>query len=227
MRDWTPAGLAVCQPKERQKALVLLVFFGFHVDVSENVDVREVDSEPAEQRGHPAETKRQIGAIGTEILPSGLSWTENSRRRLTLGGRGRSGWSFHRWRPGSCSQPICSCWSAGRGSAESDLQENTRKQVCFHFNRISSVLLWFLVLKGLKKHLNGSVTRSEMLNRTGSVWMWVHKFGGINFKIWPPSSNSHQTSMVPFPCFFLNIWLLSSRRWSVRLRGLLVSVAAE
>lgn len=40
----------------------------------------------------------------------------------------------------------------------------------------------------------------------------------------PPSSNNHQTSMVPLPCFFLNCWLLSSRRWSVGLRGDLESV---
>lgn len=32
---------------------LLLVFLGFGVDVSEDVDVREVDPEPAEQRGHP------------------------------------------------------------------------------------------------------------------------------------------------------------------------------
>lgn len=31
----------------------LLVFLGFGVDVSEDDDVREVDPEPAEQRGHP------------------------------------------------------------------------------------------------------------------------------------------------------------------------------
>lgn len=30
--------------------------------------------------------------------------------------------------------------------------------------------------------------------------------------------------MVPLPCFFLNCWLLSSRRWSVGLRGDLDSV---
>lgn len=30
--------------------------------------------------------------------------------------------------------------------------------------------------------------------------------------------------MVPLPCFFLNCWLVSSSRWSVRLRGDLVSV---
>lgn len=37
----------------RQILLVLvLVFLGFGVDVSEDVDVREVDPEPAEQRGH-------------------------------------------------------------------------------------------------------------------------------------------------------------------------------
>ncbi len=32
---------------------VILVFFGFGVDVPQDVDVREVDPEPAEQRGHP------------------------------------------------------------------------------------------------------------------------------------------------------------------------------
>lgn len=30
--------------------------------------------------------------------------------------------------------------------------------------------------------------------------------------------------MVPLPCFFLNCWLLSSRRWSLGLRGDLDSV---
>lgn len=33
------------------------MFFRFHIDVSENVDVREVDSEPAQQRGHPGWTR--------------------------------------------------------------------------------------------------------------------------------------------------------------------------
>lgn len=37
----------------KDSAGVVLVFLRFGVDVSENVDVREVDSEPAEQRGHP------------------------------------------------------------------------------------------------------------------------------------------------------------------------------
>lgn len=41
----------------------------------------------------------------------------------------------------------------------------------------------------------------------------------------PPSSNSHQTSMVPLPCFFLNCWLDSNSRFSVWLRGPLVSAA--
>lgn len=37
---------------------VILVFLGFGVDVSQDVDVREVDPEPAEQRGHPDGTRR-------------------------------------------------------------------------------------------------------------------------------------------------------------------------
>lgn len=31
---------------------LILVFLGFCVDVSEDVDIREVDPEPAQQRGH-------------------------------------------------------------------------------------------------------------------------------------------------------------------------------
>lgn len=35
------------------------MFLGFGVDVPEDTDVGEVDSEPAEQRGHPAGTRGQ------------------------------------------------------------------------------------------------------------------------------------------------------------------------
>lgn len=52
------------------------------------------------------------------------------------------------------------------------------------------------------------------------LWWWCWRFRGNQ----PPSSNNHQTSMVPLPCFFLNCWLLSSSRCSVGLRGDLDSV---
>lgn len=35
----------------------------------------------------------------------------------------------------------------------------------------------------------------------------------------PPSSNSHHTSTVPFPCLFWNCWLASSSLWSDTFRG--------
>lgn len=35
----------------------------------------------------------------------------------------------------------------------------------------------------------------------------------------PPSSNSHQTSTVPFPCFLRNCWLASSSLWSDTFSG--------
>lgn len=38
--------------------LSILVFFGFGVDVSQDVDVREVNPEPAEQSRHPAVKQR-------------------------------------------------------------------------------------------------------------------------------------------------------------------------
>lgn len=35
----------------------------------------------------------------------------------------------------------------------------------------------------------------------------------------PPSSKSHHTSTVPFPCFCWNCWLASNSRWSATFRG--------
>ena len=36
------------------------MFLGFGVNVSEDVDIRVVDPEPAEQRGHPEDTEWKI-----------------------------------------------------------------------------------------------------------------------------------------------------------------------
>lgn len=67
----------------------------------------------------------------------------DGRRGLTLCGRGRFGWSSLRWRPGSCSRPICSWWSAGRGSAESDLRKKTQ-ELYFGHNISSTFIGYFL-----------------------------------------------------------------------------------
>lgn len=42
---------------------ILLVFLGFGVYVSEDVNIREVDPEPAEQSGHP---EKRVHDIETE-----------------------------------------------------------------------------------------------------------------------------------------------------------------
>lgn len=41
---------------------VVLVFLGFGVYVSEDVNIREVDPEPAEQSRHPEERVHDIGS---------------------------------------------------------------------------------------------------------------------------------------------------------------------
>lgn len=45
----------------RIKAFDLLLHLGFGVDVAQNGDVREVDPELAEQRGHPAWRRHSCG----------------------------------------------------------------------------------------------------------------------------------------------------------------------
>ena len=79
-----------------------------------------------------------------------------------------------------------------------------------------------LIISSIKDLVNGIVKRACKGDANGTMKGIV---SGLLETIGhsPPSSNSHQTSMVPLPCFFLNCWLVSSSRWSLRLRGDLMS----
>lgn len=64
------------------------MLFWFHVDVSEDVDVGEVDSEPAEQRGHPGwktrRTNRQHQNLNTERFGRRLGEHVGSRSTIVV-----------------------------------------------------------------------------------------------------------------------------------------------
>ncbi len=63
-----------------------------------------------------------------------------------------------------------------------------------------------------------STGRSGLL---GDIHHWTNLPNQTSFFLpdSPPSSNSHQTSTVPFPCFFWNCWLASSSLWSDTFSG--------
>lgn len=130
---------------------------------------------------------------------------------LTLAGRGQCGWFCRRWRRGSCSHPTCSCWSAGREWAESDLQRHTYTHCAYGKMAVLSARhkrrIWgcYSAASGVKSEL---LITTDLHHQTTTRHQWFLCPVSSWTADWSPKGAG--------PPDLEEIWSLTQTTWQVR-----------